>query len=838
MEKQGLSPLEAKERLKNYGLNVLPEEKKNRALDIFLSQLQSPLIYILIFAGIVSFLLKEYSNSIIIFLAVIINSVFGFYQEYKAEKTLEALKKIIPQKTKVIREGKLLEIEVSEVVPGDIVKIVHGEKVPADGVLVESYGFSASEAVLTGESKPVKKGLSDPVFKGTIVLTGHGKFKVTKTGVQTEFGKIAQSLITQKEEKTPLQKKLSDLAKTLGILFLVICSFLFVFGVFLGQPILTMFETSVAVAVAAIPEGLVISLTVILTIAMRKILEKKALIRKLIAAETLGTTTVICTDKTGTITEGLMRVVKTETTDENLATLGAVLCNNLHDPEEISLWQWACLPVGRQKHTFDPQKEVESHKKILEIPFSSERKYMLTVHKINNKNIVFIKGAPEVILENVDNGKHGNAKDAKWPENAKNKKIKDEWQRFTSQWGTEGLRVMALAYKEFAGEIPKKDNLTLKDFGSFSLLAVFGFEDPIREGVKEALNLCQLSGIKVKIITGDFRETAEAVARKLGIKVKKEEILDGYELEALRPPELDKRILASKIFARVKPEQKFKIVESLKNQGEVVAVTGDGVNDAPALKKADIGIVVAQGSEVAKETADMVLLDSNFSTIVKAIYEGRVIFENLKKVVIYLLSDSFTEVILILGSLFFSLPLPLLPVQILWVNLFADGLPNLALAYEKEDEDILREPPRKQNEPILDSQAYAVIFIVGVVTDFFLFLIFLWFLKAGFEINFIRSFILAALGIDSLLYVFSCKTFRKNLWQINLLENKKLVFAVIISFILLYSSFYILPLSTLLKIKPLAPWEWGILFLLGIFEIFLIEATKYFYLKRQNRVTM
>lgn len=822
MKEKGLSFLEAKKSLEKFGPNLLPEEKRLRVFSLFLSQFKSPLLLILIFAGIVSLFLKEITDSIIIFLAVFVNTIFGFYQEYKAEKTLDALKKIIPQKVKVIREGKKVEIDISEVVPEDIVVITSGEKIPADGILIEAYGLSVNEAVLTGESSPVKKGINDKIFKGTIVLTGHGKFKVTKTGINTEFGKIAKMIKTQKEEKTPLQKRLEGLAKSLGLVFLFICFLIFIIGVFYGYPILTMFETSVAIAVASIPEGLAISLTVILTVSMRRILTKKALVRKLIAAETLGTTTVICTDKTGTITEGLMKVTKVKMIDKEITLKGSVLCNNLHDPEEISLWEWA-----KENH-FDPQKEIEASKKVFEIPFSSERKYMLTVNKVNNEEFIFVKGAPEVIFKNVAGSSL------------------EKWQKLVELWAKEGLRVLALAYKKVKifqalptslSELKDRaySEKKLEDFGKFSLLAVFAFEDPIREGVSEALKLCQEAGIKVKIITGDFVETAEAVAKKLGLKVLPEEILEGHELEVLAPPELERKILKTKIFARVKPEQKYKIVQSLKNQGEVVAVTGDGVNDAPALKKADIGIVVAKGSEVAKETADMVLLDSNFSTIVSAVYEGRVIFENLKKVVIYLLADAFTEVVLISSSLLFSLPLPILPAQILWVNLFNDGLPNLALAFEKEDKEILKEPPRKKDEPILDSEAKIIIFIVGIITDLFLFLIFLWFYRQGYPIEFIRSFVFAALGIDSILYVFSCKTFRKNLWQVNLFKNQKLIFAVLFSFIFLYSAFFFPPLMILLKTEKLLFWEWGLLLFLGFFQVFLIETVKFFYLKKSKK---
>lgn len=842
---QGLTSFQAQKKLKKYGPNLLPTEKPKSIPILLLDQIKSPLIYILIFAGIITLLLNQYSDSIVIFLAVLINSLLGFYQEYKVDRALLVLKKSLSFKTQVLRDSKLQEIDVQKLVPGDLVILQAGEKIPADGILIEAVDLSVNEAVLTGESLPVKKSaLPKPkiekflkkekpkiknhhqVFSATTISSGRGKFIVNKTGSDTQVGKIAQTLKTTIEQKTPLQTQLAALARILSVVFVILCLLIFSFGVLFGKDLIQMFELAVAIAVSSIPEGLIISLTVILTIGMQKIFRHNALVRKLISAETLGATTVICADKTGTLTLGQVQATKLDTINKELALKAAVLCNNLSSSEEKSLWDYA------KKNSFDhqkidPQKYFENTKRIYEIPFSSERKYMLTINSLKAKkdskspaqNYVFTVGAPDVLLS------------------ACSKKDQKKWKLKIDHASRAGYRLIAVAVSLFPENIEKitkkpKKNTTLSDFKTFTFLGFFTLEDPIRPEVKKALSQTRSAGIKVKVITGDYLHTAKAVLKKLGFDLKDDQIIEGKQLQSLTDQELASKIDNIVLFARTTPHQKLKIVTALKKKGEVVAMTGDGVNDALALKKADIGIVVAQASDVAKETADMVLLDSNFATIVNAVKIGRVIFENIRKVVVYLLADSFTEVVLVSGSFLLHLPLPLLPVQILWVNLFADSFPNFALAFEKESSDIMKDPPRKKEEPILNQEAKIIVFIIGLITDIILFSVFYYLYSQNHDIVYIRSLIFAALGIDSLLYVFSCKTFRKNIWHTNIFNNRYLNIAVIIGFIMLFATFYFPPFQSLFKAQSLDLFEWSILFVLGALEISLIEIVKWFFLNR------
>jgi len=836
---QGLTSAKAQQNLAKFGPNLLPAEKTKSIFILLFDQIKSPLIYILIFAGTVTFLLHEYSDSIVIFLAVIVNTILGFYQEFKVDRALIALKKTLGLKATVLRDNKIIETDAQNLVPGDLIIVKAGEKIPADGILIETVDLTINEAILTGESFPVKKKnisakdlklllakqsfkkqKENQLFSGTAVSSGRGKFIVIKTGSDTQVGKIAQTLKTTIEEKTPLQIQLAKLAKILSIIFVIICIFIFSFGLLLGNNFIQMFELSVAIAVSSIPEGLIISLTVILAIGMQKIFRQNALVRKLVSAETLGATTVICVDKTGTLTAGEVQVTGLDTSDKDITLKGAILCNNLSSSEEQNLWHYA------KKHSFDhqkidPQKFFESSKRLYEIPFSSERKYMLTVNKITQTNFTFVVGAPDILLA------------------ASKKSDQKKWAKKIDKASSAGYRLIGVAYKidlENFKNIAKKDkrNVKLSDFGTLSFSGLFLLEDPIRPEVKKALAQTQSAGLKVKVITGDYVQTAKAVMKKIGLDLKDDQIIEGKQLKSLKGSDLQNAVEKATLFARTTPHQKLKIVEALKEKGEVVAMTGDGVNDALALKKADIGIVVAQASEVAKETADMVLLDSNFATIVKAIRQGRVIFANIRKVAVYLLADSFTEIVLISGSFLFRIPLPLLAVQILWVNLFADSFPSFALAFEKESSDIMKEPPRKKSEPILNTEAKTIIFIIGIVTDLILFSIFFFLYKQNHDIIYIRSFVFAALGIDSLLYVFSCKTFRKNIWHISVFDNRYLNIAVLIGFFMLFVTFFFPPLRTLFKIQPLDSLEWILLIILGAINIGLIELVKWIFLTRKS----
>ncbi|MBL7150453.1 cation-transporting P-type ATPase, partial [Candidatus Microgenomates bacterium] len=697
-------------------------------------------------------------------------------------------------------------------------------------VLVEATDLSINEAILTGESMPVRKIAQDTSFMGTTITTGIAKMVVTKTGMETEMGKIGEKVIGLREEKTPLQNQLDKLAKFLALVVGLVTVLIFILGEILGFDPLQMFTTSVAVAVAAIPEGLVVTLTVILSLGMQRILKKKALVRKLLAAETLGGVSVICCDKTGTLTEGKMQAVDAVTevsigfhlgggiggTPRDLLVKAAILCNDMRDPLEVAMMKFALL---RQSADQDKQVKknelLEKYPRIDEIPFSPEHKYIATLHK---GGLLFVSGAPEVVLHKCK---------------ISNEKLKI-WEKRFEEYGKKGYRLVGFAYKK---EVRDK-RLEQEMIRDLEWLGVLLFEDPIRKGVAGALKECQKAGIKVKVITGDYAPTAIAVINKLGILgvLEDSRVLVGKELEEISEEELKKRINDIVLFARVNPHQKLKIVKVLQENGEVVAMTGDGVNDAPALKKADIGIVVNDASDVARETADIVLLDSSFETIVSAIEEGRVIFENIKKVTLYLLADSFTEVILVAGSLLLGLPLPLTAAQILWVNLIEDGFPGIALAFEPKEEGLMRESPRPRKTPILDLEMKVLIFIIGIFTDLSLLGLLYFLTRDLFHLPHIQTIIFAGLAINSLFYIFSCRSLRKTIFHKNPFENRFLNFSVILGFLLLFAAIYLPFLQTFLRTQALELRELLLVFSIGIFSISAIEITKWVFIVRSKRV--
>ena len=907
MEHKGLKEKEAQKKLLEFGLNKFPQSPFPSDLKILFQQFKSPLIYILLFASLVTIFLKDFTDTAVILVAVLINTTLGFYQERKAEQALIKLKNILTPHAKVIRDGKLRNIEADLLVPEDLVVLAQGDKVSADGIVVEAVNLSINEAILTGESMPVGKegfegalrsstknfvaadrpdiganyvkqnfcGLpalfstindENKVFMGTTITSGRGKFLVTKTGQETEMGKIAVKLTTLKEEKTPLQKRIDVLAQNLAILIGGVCGLIFLTGILMGKGALEMFTTSVAVAVSAIPEGMVVSLTVILAIGMQRILKRKALVRKLLAAETLGSVTVIATDKTGTLTQGELKVVKTQFTDKNLASLTSILVNNQADPLEIALWDW----VKENSKLGDLQKIIDENPRVFEIPFDSEKKHQIVITKIKNqklkikntnqklkikeedKYILFISGAPEVVL--------GKCK--------LSEKEKNEWLKRVERWGKEGLRLVGLSYKGLDKNKDKLFQKNVEKIKDLHWLGLVGFEDPVREGVAETLKNCETAGIKVKIVTGDYAETAAAVWKKLTVESSRVALrsgtkffvaadrsdkasglitsskkfapsprldtlrfLNGSEIEKMSPEKLKQKVGEIDIFARVTPTQKLKIVEALKENNEVVALVGDGVNDAPALKRADIGIVVGEASDVAKETADIVLLDSNFNTIVAAIEEGRGIFDNLKKVVLYLLSDSFSEVFLVLGSLLLGLPLPLTAAQILYINLLTDGFPDLALTVEPKEKGLLKRKPIKKGTPLLDSEAKLLIALIGSVSAFMCLLIFNFFLKRS-GLVLARTITFVALGIDSLLYVFSVKSLKKPIFKINLFSNSYLLIAAGLGVVLQVVSLYTPVLREFLNLAPLNFYQWLLILTTSLVVIILIEGVKYLWQDR------
>jgi len=821
---EGLSKSEAKKGLERYGRNELEKKKEFSVFKLFIAQFTSPLIYVLVIAAIVTAVLGDWVDTTVIGLAVIVNTVLGFYQEFKAQKSLEALTAMLTPKATVIRDGQKQVIDARELVPGDICLLKIGDSVPADGVVVHEDSMFCNEAILTGESAPVEKydcseneceteiiklreGFDKienkyKVFMGTMVAVGVGRMLVVMTGKKTKMGKIAGSLAKTVEEKTPLQKKLASFSKLLAILVGIISVVLFVTGVLVGDPVVEMFETAVAVAVAAIPEGLVVALTVILALGMQRILKRKALVRRLLAAETLGSVSVICADKTGTLTEGKMKVTVVDFVDEKLGMASMIYCNDRQDPLEVAMWEWF------KEKKMDPEAMAKSDKRLDSIPFSPEWKYIATLHK----NRVFISGAPEVILSFCKlSGKQ-----------------KKEWEKKFHEYGEQGLRFVGFAWrKRKVGE----NKLTKKSVTvGLNWLGLAVYEDPLRPNVGLSLKKATQAGIKVKVVTGDFKDTAVAVLKRLGIKVNENEVMEGSELTKVSDEQLKKVVGKIKLFTRTDPEQKLRIVAALQEKGEIVAMTGDGVNDAPALKKADIGIVVGEASDVAKGTADMVLFDSNFKTILAAVEEGRGIFENLRKIILYLLSDSFAEVILIGGSIVLGLPLPITAAQILWVNLVDDGLPDLALTMEPKDDDLLERPPRSAKEDLMNLEIKLLIGLISLVAGLMALGVFWWYTARGYSIEYARTVTFAVLGIDSLLYVFSSRSLRRPIWRENFFKNPWLILAVLGGLGLQLAALYVPVLQRLLETHALAWSEWVVVLVVAGIVIGLIEIVKWLFL--------
>lgn len=821
MEKlKGLTAEEAGAKLKEFGLNVLPEKPPTPDAVLLLRQVQSPLIYILLFAAAVSSFLKDWTDSVVILLAVVVNTVLGFYQERKAERGLLALKQMLTPQARVVRDGKTETIQTNQIVPGDIVLLSAGDRVAADGVLLDVAELTINEAILTGESIPVVKRIetksktkqnnkeaenTQRVFMGTTVVGGLGKFQVTTTGLKTEVGKIAESLAETKEGETPLQKRLQALAKTLTVVVALSAIFIFAVGTWRGESWVEMFTTSVAVAVAAIPEGLVIALTAILALGMQRILKRKALVRKLVVAETLGTVTVIATDKTGTLTHGRLQVVKTDFVDREKALTAATLANHMVDPLEISLWDYLKI-----QPKFDPEQLTQKNKRTYTLPFDSERKFSATAY---DKGI-YIIGAPEVLLSK--SSLHA----------ADRKKV----EATVEEWGRKGLRVLAMAQK--AGKRPHALALLKeeKNIRGVEFLGLVGFADPVRAGVKDALALARGAGIAVKVVTGDYRWTAEAILRDVGIHIKEPatQIIEGEELEKLSLAELVERVDKVMLFARVTPSQKLKIVEALKKRGEVVALLGDGVNDAPALKRADIGIVVGEASDVARETADLVLLDSNFSTIVAAVEEGRGIFINIQKVMTYLMSDTFAEVILIFLGLIMGVPLPLTAAQILWINLVTDTFPTLALTMEPKEKHLLKRPPISPKLPILTPSIIGFMLVASFSSGIVIFVMYFLMLKNGVSVETARLVAFTAFGIKSLFYVFSLRDRNKMLWQMSHLNNPYLLLAVAVGLILQLLAVSVGVFHRLLETRWLTIQEWGYVIGASVAIVGIIEVAKVF----------
>lgn len=800
----GLTQADVLRLRQQFGENRLPAEKGTTVWTILLNQIKSPLVYIILVAAGVSLAVREYNDFSIIMAVVVIDVILGFIQEYQAQQTYSALKGLLKPTTTVIRAGERQEVEVWELVPGDVVLLNSGEHVPADGEITESTKLAVDEAILTGESEPVNKNEIDGhnmVYMGTTTIMGRGTMLVTKIGPSTELGQIATSLQEHVEEDTPLQVRLKSFSKSLTYIVVGFTLAILVTGLLMGRPFLEMLRVSIVLAIAAVPEGLLIAVTVILVLGMRKILKRQGLVKKLLAVETLGSVTVICTDKTGTLTEGRMRVARVDLANQERSLQTMVLCNNLEGPVDIALWEYARINLS-----IDPQDLMDSTERLAEELFTSETKYMITTvsgHSQDNDRFNYLKGAPEIVL--------GMCRISEGERNQILAKV--------DEWAGDGLRLLGLAYRQMD---------ELEEYSGYTWAGLVGMQDPIRDGVQEAVNVAQNAGIQVKMITGDYRKTAEKIARTIGLMKPEDRSLEGGELATMSDQQLQQEVKQVAVFSRIRPKDKLRIVRALQTNGDITAMIGDGVNDAPALQRANIGVVVGSASDVAKETADLILLDSNFRTIVAAIEEGRVIFENIRKVVAYTLSNSFAEVMTIFLAMMFHWPAPLAVAQILWIHLICDGPSDIVLGFEPKEAGIMDEKPKSVKEPVLAPLGLTLIGVISVGSAIAALTLFGHFYLTHNNAVEGRSLVFASFAVNSMIYIFAYRSMRLPLFRASpLSQNKPLVAAVLAGLLMVVIAFAIAPIRKLLGIVPLSLLQWSLIAAIAVGMLIIVEIGKW-----------
>ena len=840
----GLAKGEVENRQKEYGKNRLEEKKKETLLMKFIKQFNDFMIIILIVASVISAGVSymqgenDYIDSIIIIAIVILNAIMGVIQETKAEKSIEALQKMTPRKTKVIREGKTQEINAEELVPGDIIILEAGNYVPADSRIIEAHNLKIEESSLTGETEAVIKDsekickkdvpLGDRLnmaYMSTIIVNGHGKAIVTDIGMNTKVGKIANMIIENEAPETPIQRKLGQVGKTLGIVCLVICFIIFLIGIIKNIEPMEMFMTAVGLAVAAIPEGLPAIVTIVLSIGVTKMAKKNSIIRKLPAVETLGSSNVICSDKTGTLTQNKMKVVEINSKNKEFAAELSCMCTDCDisiqenkklvkgEPTEVALVEYA-LTINKDKNELCYQMQ-----RINEIPFDSNRKMMTTIHRIGNRYRIITKGAPDVLLERCNKEIGENNIFSKL-------KIQNE----NLKMAQKALRVIAVAYKDIDILPNRIDTTTIEN--DLTFVGLIGMIDPPREGVKEAVKTCKKAGIKTVMITGDHIATATAIAKELNILGRNDKAMTGQELEKMSQKELEENIKEYSVFARVTPEHKVRIVKAWQKRGAVVAMTGDGVNDSPALKNADIGIAMGKnGTDVAKNAADMILTDDNFVTIVEAVKQGRNIYANIKKAIHFLIATNIGEIVTIFLGLLLGLKSPLLAIQLLWVNLVTDSLPAIALGLEPAEKDIMNKKPVNSRKSIFADGLWNKIIVEGIMIGLLTLLAF----NIGnkyYDVEVGRTMAFIAIGILELVHSFNVKS-EKSILKTGIFENKFLVGSLILG-ILVQTIVVLIPqLAEIFKLVPLTGTQWIITLLISILPIPIIEVQK-FIDKRNN----
>ena len=859
----GLTDKQVRERLLQYGPNKLAEEEKIRRFRILLHQFTSPLIYILLIAAIVTFFLKEYIDSGVIMAVVLLNSVIGYIQEFKAEEGVRALKKLIVPKARVLRDGIEKEVNSLELVPGDIVLLSSGSKVPADLRLFRTIELKIEEAMLTGESIPADKIITtinednltpgdqrNIAFMGTVVASGRANGVVVETGQMTVLGQIAKEVKEVSAFKTPIQDKLDRFARLIGYMVIGFCAIVFWAGIMLGAKASDMFLIAVATAVSAIPEGLPVAVTITMAIGVARMARRNAIIRKLPAVETLGSTTVIGSDKTGTLTKNEMTVrlifdgEKTyEVTGSGYEPEGMILheqaavslderenlrqvlrigllCNESNVYKEDGQYKVdgdpteAALIISASKAGLRIEDEKNNHPQIEILPFESERGYMATLHKYKEKKFVFVKGAPEMVLDMctmrmIDNGLD------------KNKIL-----HVANIFAKEGLRVLAMAYKEVPADL---DEITHHDVESNMILTgLQGMLDPPRPEAVDAIRGCKEAGGRVVMITGDHATTASAISGMLGITTGETNVLTGKEIETMADDELFNTVKNYSVFARVAPQHKLRIARQLARHGEIVAVTGDGVNDAPALKAAHIGIAMGgTGTDVAREASDMVLADDNFASIFTAVEEGRVVYDNIRKVTLFLVSCGFGELIAILATIVMGIPIPYIPAQILWLNLVTNGLQDVALAFEPGERGILNKPPRKPKEGILSSLIIQRTFLMGIVLAVGTLYVFTSGLNSGVSIERARTVALTTMVFFQFYQALNCRSETESIFSMNPMSNLFLFYSMIAAFFAQLAVLYVPTFQWIFRTVPLTMTEWLQIGLVTVTVVVAVEIDKW-----------
>jgi len=889
----GLSSEEVQKRLEEFGPNELKKEKRKSPIKLFLEQFTDILIIILLIATALSFAIGEAYDALVIIAIVMACAVLGFTQEYKAEKALEALRKMTAPTATVLRDGKEMQLETKDIVPGDIILLYTGDKVPADARLIEAINMKTDEAPLTGESTPVNKSVKplpeetvvsdrrNTVFTGTVVVYGRGKAVVTSTGMTTEFGKIAKMVQVTEEEETPLEKRMAHVGKWLGILSVAVCLLVAVFGMIRGREILDMILWGISLAVAAVPEALPAVVTGALAVGMYRMARENSIVRKLPAVETLGCTSIICSDKTGTMTKGEMTVERIHVNGNTVKVAGvgytpqgdflfedkkcdpaeenelrvllkaATLCNDSKLEKAEGRWTVkgdpteGALVVAAAKAGLWKEEIGKEEPRVNEIPFSSERKLMSTVHELSNGDkMAYMKGAPEIVLERCTkiyaNGKTLNLTD----------RIRKQLLSVNEAMAIQALRNLGFAYKELPGS---KSSFDEEDEKGFVFLGIMGMIDPPREEVKDAIYMCNEAGIKVVMVTGDHRLTAIAVAKALNLIGENEneqgKVLTGAELDKLGDEEFGKSVENLVIYARVSPEHKVRIVKALREKGHICAMTGDGVNDAPALKIADIGVAMGiTGTEVTKEASDMVLTDDNFATIVRAVREGREIYDNIKKYLTYLLRCNIMEILVMFIAMMIT-PDPLYDIssgivppaialttiQILWVNLTTDGLPAIALGVDPGDPDLMERKPRDPNESVFTRDVKVYLSAVPVLMTVLLLGGYIFYQPWISEHNLVeaRTQLFTAIVIMELANALNARSLKYTIFKVGVFKNKFLWLAILSSLGLQLMVLYIPALHGIFRVTYPEPFDWAVAIAFTLIVFFSLEIGKYIASRRR-----